>query len=818
MTTTTTEKEKAVNYGFPSHEVSPKKKDKKWCLQYIKAFHKEYTTGAGKILRWANEDYSTWRLYAAGNQPIDQYKELLGVRKRKGKRDPSWLNLDWNILSILPRIKDVVKNKILNQPYEIFLRPIDQVSVTKERQRRAEIVEYMANLGFLKEATQDMPFEPASPFEPGEPTPQNSKEVDLYLTMFPKNRHAMEMMDQINLAMASNDWEQIREEIVDDNFDVGIGGTKVYIDNIGVIRMRRCETDRMITNACRKRDFSDLIRVGEYVDMTISQLRQAVPKGTFTDKEYAQMASKVSGTRYVADAASIAYFNDKNCYPWDHERMTVLDAEWFSSDDTATIVEKNFNGEIKIIEKDDPHWLQQKGITDEEYVRFQKESRGSERELIRDSVNNVYRGCWIVGTEFMYNYGLQSNMIRALSSIGDCELGYTLYTLNFDSIVRRVMPACDDIQKNWLLYQHYTAQAKPPGIAIERRAISQVTIGSGKNTILLGTEDILKQYAETGSYVYVGTDQNGKPYPYDPIKELKGGVSEQAGKCLQNILTNIELIRNITGLNEFTDATDPDPRANKDIVRGATNNTNNALGTMVHAYTSIYRRTAKKICMLVPDAEMMGFNAGKVNALGDQTHSWFKMNADKALIDWSIVVELGITSELRERLALYVQQSLKSAANPGGLLPEDAWIIENEKNIHRAYLILSQKRRQREQEDFERQQALLEKQSQGQTQTAVALEQMKQQTIMMQLQATEREAYIKAQGSIAVEERKAFLQAMIIKMQSGEELKGREAELYASLVETQLKIAGQIKVAQIGVEGQIRVEKMKPKPTASSKK
>lgn len=815
MMTTSEKQQGATDFGFPSHMIPMLKKDKKWHLQYIKAFHKEYTTGTGKILRWASEDYAMWRLYAAGKQPIDQYKELMGVRKRKGKRDPSWLNLDWSILSVMPRIKAVVKNKILSQPYEIMIKAVDQVSVTAERRRRAEIIDYMANKPFYDEATQNMSVERVSPFEPGEPVPENSREVDMYLEMFPKNRMAMEMLDQIDMAMMLSDWKQIKEDLVDNAFDVGIAGTKVYIDNRGVIRIRSVVPERLITNACQKKDFSDLIRIGEYIDMTVSELRQRVPRGTFTEKEYAQMATRSSGKSYIADAAANIYFADNNRYPWDHERITVLDAEWFSADDTATVIERDATGRLKIIKKDDPYWLAKQGYTDAQYLDYQR-SQGSERELIRDSVNNVYRCCWIVGTEFIFDYGLQNNMLRAISSINDCELGYSLYTLNFGSPMEGAMPICNDIQKNWLQYQHYTAMAKPPGIAIERRAVTQVTIGSGKTAITLTPEDILKQYSETGSYIYVGTDPQGKPYPFDPIKELKGGVSEQAVQCLDNIIRNIDLLRGVIGLNEFTDASSPDPRANKDIVGEAVQNTNNALGTLVHAYTSIYERTAKKVCLAVPDAEAMGYNPGKIEALGDASHEYLKMNMDRNFTDFSLKVDLGITQEMRVRLSAHVTQSLKNAANPSGLTAEDAFIIENETNIYRAYMILAQKRRQREQEEFQRQRALMQEQAQGNTQTALMVEQAKQQTIAMQLQAAERQAMISAQAQMAVEERKAFLQAMIIKMQKGEDLKETEAQLYASLVETQLKNAKDVTVAQINASAQLQVAKMRPKPSSNS--
>src|SRR5579872_1889061 len=121
MATATSDfKKPAMNYGYPSHDIPFTKKDKKWHLQYIKAFNREFTTGNSQILRWAYQEYQKYRLYARGKQPIDQYKDLLGVRKRHGKKDQSWRNLDWNILPIFPKFKKIIKNRLKKLPREIM--------------------------------------------------------------------------------------------------------------------------------------------------------------------------------------------------------------------------------------------------------------------------------------------------------------------------------------------------------------------------------------------------------------------------------------------------------------------------------------------------------------------------------------------------------------------------------------------------------------------------------------------------------------------------------------------------------------------------
>lgn len=799
MDTNSKVKTESPNYGFPSHELPPQKKNRKWHFQYIKAFHKEFTTGTAHTLRWAVDTYDENRLYGKGKQAIDQYKDLLGVKKRAGKKDMSWRNLDWNILPIFPRFKRVIKNRLKKLPREIMLSAIDPVSLDERNQRYSEIMEYIVNQKFYsKIAGKISDFRVNSPFEPGEPIPENSHEANLYMDMYPKNRYILHMKDQIELAFLMSDWKEIEDKLFDDLIEVGIGATRTFIDNLGRLRVRRMTPEQMITNQCVERDFSDLIRVGEYVQMTISELRASVPAGTFTDADYQKMAQQASGKNY-SSIGSQAYFAVNNCFPWDHERVTVLHAEWFSADDVAYVTGQNKDGNPTISKRDNPDWLESKGITDDEYEMFYRK-KGEQRTILRDTINNVYKASWIVDTDFVYDYGRQNNMIRSIGSINDCQLSTTMYTLDFDSYVRQCIPILDNIQVNWLNYQHQLAQSKPRGVAIERRALGMVEVAGKK----MKMQDILQMYAETGSFVYVGTDQHGRPYPFKPIEELAGGISEAAMQHLQFIINQIDLLRMVLGLSEITDGSAPHPKTPKFAAEEAISNTDNALGDLYHAFISIYERTAKKVCLLVPDAELKDQLPGKAAALPGASKYFFD-NRFIGLMDFAISVDAGITTELRARLTDHINAALKS--NGGVLLPEDAFLIENEKNLFRAYQLLAQKRRQREQEMLEMEMAKMQKQAEGNTETAVALEREKQVTLEVELEAYTQKKDVDTRSAIAIEREKAVLNIMLEKVKAGVTLSLKEQEIYGRLLETEMKVRGDLEKANVLAKAQRQKQK-----------
>lgn len=785
--------QKSANYGFPSHEISPLKKNKQWCLQYMKAFNKEFTQGGTQILRAAFDNYQEYRMYARGKQSIDQYKDLLGVSKRHGKKDMSWRNLDWNILPIFPRFKRVIKNRLKKLPREILLSAIDQTSINEKNDRYSNIVEYMVNKKFHNDVGQNLSgYRPEVPFEAGEPQPDNTGEIPMYMEMYPKNRYIMYMKDQIDMAFLQSDWKQMEDELLDDLIEVGVGATRTYIDVLGRVRIRRMRPEQTISNICIKNDFSDLIRVGEYVTMSISDLRASVPAGTFEDADYAKMASQISGRQYSPIGVQ-AYFAVNNCYPWDHERITVLQAEWYSADDVAYVVAKNTGGNMVMSKRENPDWLKKKGLTDAEYAMFYKK-KGEERTIERDTVNNVYQSSWVVGTEYIYDYGRQSNMIRAINSINDCHLSTSMYTLDFDSYVRQCIPILDNIQVNWLQYQHHLAQSKPKGVAIERRALSMVEVGGRK----LKLKDILQMYAETGSFIYVGTDQGGRPYPFKPLEELEGGISEAAQGHLDFIIRQIDILRMVLGLSELTDGSAPDPKTPKFAAEEAISNTDNALGDLYHGFINIFENTARRVCMLVPDAELMGRSVGKEQALGADAHQYIINKRFIGLMDFAIKIEAGITQDLRARLSEHINVSLK--INGGVLLPEDAFLIENEKNIFRAYQLLAQKRRQREAEIQKNEIQKMNVQADGQAQILERGEAAKQQTMQTELEMFKEKTALEMQKELTVIREQGTINLLLEKVKIQSELSSDEQAIYADILKTRMKGEYDIQKAEIAAK------------------
>lgn len=205
--------------------------------------------------------------------------------------------------------------------------------------------------------------------------------------------------------------------------------------------------------------------------------------------------------------------------------------------------------------------------------------------------------------------------------------------------------------------------------------------------------------------------------------------------------------------------------------------------------------------MLVPDAIKIP-NKARMESIGLANQTFMELMKDLPFMSFGIKIEAGITDDLRARLTDHLNANLK--VNGGSLLPEDVFMVEQEPNLQRAYMLLSQKRRQREAQNFEQEMMKMKQQADGNTQTAVALEEEKRKTAEAEAQAYERKKMIDAQAKILEIREKAQWDLILMKYEKGAELTLQEEELVNNLMITEMTIAKDMAVAKMNAQNKER--------------
>jgi hypothetical protein len=589
--------------------------------------------------------------------------------------------------------------------YNIVATPIDAMANDENEEYFANVKAKILMREEAKKIDPELLNSPALQLEPGEA--KDMEELEMQMKYTHKHQMSIEAEQGIKLVLEQNQIEKLRDRAREDWFDYGVSGYKEYIDSNGAIKIRNINPRNIIINNCRKNDFSDASYIGEVIEMTIADLKQAAGN-QFSEEEYEDIAKNCIGKwgNPREWPSSFSIYNRG----YDAFNLRLLDIEFFSVNEL--VYEQRIDRRGNRI-----------------YAKAKYEDRNKRKDKFeRVAYKVVYKGKWIMDTNYIFDYGLCTDMKRAKSSLMDTKMSYNIYAPEFwdmraTGMMEQIIPIADAIQIAWYRLQNAINQARPKGIAIEIGALEDIPLGSGGTK--LSPMKVLDLYNQTGSLVYRKLDAQGRQANYKPIEELENGLGRDVSNYWALIQNHIQMLRDITGMNEMTDGSTPDPRTLTTVAKLANEGTNNALYGIVKADKLTLEALANDIVLRFQDVTDV---KGYTRALGGNTMKFFKMSERVALYEFGIFLEDKPTDEQR---AMLMQQVIASQAN--GLLDiEDSIIIQNTDNLKVAQQLLAYKIRKRREQEEEKAMRAQQMNAQVQQEAAMAAEQAKQQTIQIE--------------------------------------------------------------------------------------
>jgi len=724
--------------GYPDPQASREEKlENSYGVDYFKRMYGEWSndeSGDGSHSS-KNQRYNKCREYSSGMQSVEPYKELLGATG-----DSSYLNLNWEIVPIIPKFVDVIVGGLTNQEYKIKCTSIDKVSQDKRSEDKLKKLTNMELKGFANEISGMTGI----PFDRGvEDLPEDDAALDLYMQLEYKQAVEIAMEEGIELAFYLNDWEEIKKRVTRDIIDINMGGTKTSVED-GQLRIRYVDPANLITSHSTSPDFNNIQHAGEITYMTIQELKK-LAGDTFTEDEYNEIGrnnlGKFGNAKSVGNSQDI--YNGYDTGVYDTFKIAVLDGVFKSTDALHYEKKSNKFGGYSINKKKTGYKAPKKPTY--------------KREQIKTHVENIYKGSWIIGTNSIYDYGLATNILRPKSNLSRVILPYSLYSpnmrnMNSKGLVERMIPFADQIQLCHLKLQHLMAKSKPKGAAIELGAIENVGKGDGGTFTPIEVQDI---YQQTGNLYYRAQSDDGAPTQVNPIQELGGGI----GGALQEIIAiyqyNMQMIRDVTGINEVRDASQPDKESLVGVNKMALLASNNATRWINQAVLSITQGTATSIALRVSDlVKYKGTYKGYVRAIGEFNMKTIEVSKDVTMADYGIMIEPLPDEEERALLEGNIQMSIQQ----GALRLEDAILVRGIKNTKLANQMLILRRKKYATEQTETANANAQANAQQQQQSIAAKSesdsQLKQMDAQIDMQRMEAEYEMKERFAQAEHERK----------------------------------------------------------------
>lgn len=399
---------------------------------------------------------------------------------------------------------------------------------------------------------------------------------------------------------------------------------------------------------------------------------------------------------------------------YDDFKVRVLDLEWFSVDHFA--YEKNIDKRgNKHISRTNP----------------KKEGDNIERH----SVKTVYKAKWLIDSEYMWDWGLATDMKRAQSRLMDTSLSYHVFAPIFDDVkmqavgwVERCISIIDQMNLSWFKLQQAIANARPRGFAFDLNTLDDVPLGRGGRT--LTPYEVLKLYVEKGIYPYRRHSADLYNANSRPFEDIPGGMAGEAQEWFADIYNKMQLLRDTLGLNELTDASTPDPRTLTTTAKLAAASTNNALYGIIEADRHLLKSLYESVTLRLQTVARTRPNSQYQYAVGKNSLKFFKASPKLSTHEFAIRLEDRPDDEQR---AMFMQE-LQALQMEGQLDIEDIILLKNTDNLKKAQQVMAYKIKKRRK--AMQQEAMQQQQMNGQIQqqSVMVAEQAKQQTLQMEHQ------------------------------------------------------------------------------------
>jgi hypothetical protein len=292
-------------------------------------------------------------------------------------------------------------------------------------------------------------------------------------------------------------------------------------------------------------------------------------------------------------------------------------------------------------------------------------------------------------------------------------------------------------------------------------------------------------FFQTGSIVGRSFTQDGDGNPGKiPIQELNNGQGA-AGKMqglIQTYNYYLQMIRDVTGLNEATDGSTPAERSLVGVQKMAAANSNTATRHILNAGLFLTADVAEQLSLRISDIiEYSPTKNAFIESIGAHNVATLTEMSELHLYDFGIFLELEPDEEEKALL----ENNIQTALSQQSIQLEDAIDLRAIKNVKLANQLLKLRRKKKGEEDQKNQKE--QTREQGKAQEGVAAAQAKaeadKQKSIMQTQLRVEE--IKTTGKAQILDQEAAIKEKLMQLefQYAMQLKQLEAK---TKTETQL--------------------------------
>tara|TARA_R110001583_G_scaffold167981_1_gene320776 strand:+ start:154 stop:2559 length:2406 start_codon:yes stop_codon:yes gene_type:complete len=712
--------ESVIKNYFPSQVVSDlEKMSYEYGLKVARAIESEWFNVNQNNNKYYNNknDFKKLRLYARGEQSIQKYKDELSING-----DLSYLNLDWKPVPIIPKFVDIVVNGIAERMYDIKAVSVDPHGVSKRTKYMESMLRDMRSREFNDFAQENFNMDTYENAK--EMLPDTEEELDLHMQLSYKQAVELAEEQALNTIMKGNRYELIKKQFYYDLTILGIGAVKTTFNTSEGVTIKYVDPANLVYSYSDSPYFEDIYYVGEVKTIPINELIKEFPHLSLIDLE--EISKNKTHTKH--NNHSLSRREDNNTIQVLYFNYKTFMNETYKVKQTGT-------GGDKVILKDDT--FNPPLDLENNFGKLQKK------------IEVLYEGALILGTNNLIKWEMAKNMVRPKSDYTKVKMNYSivapkLYEGRIESLVGRITGFADMIQLTHLKLQQVLSRMVPDGVYLDADGLAEIDLGNGTN---YSPQEALNMFFQTGSVIGRSFTADGDQNPGKiPIQEISSGSGGQKMQSLiQTYNYYLQMIRDVTGLNEARDGSMPDKNALVGIQKLAAANSNTATRHILQS--GLYLTSEVAECLSLRISDILEYSPTKeafIQQIGAHNVATLNEIKELHLYDFGIFIELTPDEEEKQMLENNIQMALQQKL----IELADAIDLREIKNVKLANQLLKIRRAKKLEKDQEIQQQNIQAQSQANQEATQAKSQADMQTNQQKLE-----------GEIQLEQTKAELKA-----------------------------------------------------------
>tara|TARA_R110002167_G_scaffold6528_1_gene30244 strand:- start:2370 stop:4490 length:2121 start_codon:yes stop_codon:yes gene_type:complete len=591
---------------------------------------------------------------------------------------------------------DIVVNGIAERLYEVKAESQDPHGVLRRTKYMESIEKDMKLTEFNSFVSENFGIKIAS--TDTKTLPGSEEELKLHMQLTYKQQIEVAEEQAINMLLRGNEFDLIKRRFYQDITTIGIGAVKTAFNTSEGVVVDYVDPANLVYSYTDSPYFDDIYYVGEVKQIPVNELVKQFP---YLDNEALEEIQKSSsGTISNFYGAGGRNENDTNKVDVLYFNYKTYTNEVFKLKETST-------GGEKVIKKDD---------------NFNPpKSKDGTYEKIGKSMETLFEGVLILGTNKLIKWEKAKNQMRPKSDYTKVKMNYAItaprmYEGRIESLVSRIIGFADMIQLTHLKIQQVLSRITPDGIYLDVDGLAEVDLGNGTN---YNAQEALNMFFQTGSIVGRSMTQDGDGNSAKmPIQEIQNG---SGGQKMQGLIQTynyyLQMIRDVTGLNEATDGSTPAERSLVGVQKMAAANSNTATRHILNAGMYLIKDVAQQLALRVSDIiEYAPTKDAFIESIGAHNVATLEEMSNLHLYDFGIFLELEPDEEDKAML----ENNIQSALAQQSIELEDAIDLRVIKNVKLANQLLKLRRKKKGEQDQQNQLEQTKAQGEAQEKAAAA--------------------------------------------------------------------------------------------------